>query len=87
MVTQIKPVSLQSALQLAGLNLSGAVVFRLYGEKLRGRFTLARMRTALTEVVVEGIDTNTALHIDLFNDSAFQKGGTDIHYLQKKLGL
>lgn len=48
---------------------------------------LARMRTALTEVVVEGIDTNTALHIDLFNDSAFQKGGTDIHYLQKKLGL
>ncbi|MBW3566640.1 MAG: acetyl-CoA carboxylase biotin carboxylase subunit [Proteobacteria bacterium] len=48
---------------------------------------LARMRTALTEVVVEGIDTNTALHIDLFNDAAFAKGGTDIHYLQKKLGL
>ncbi len=48
---------------------------------------LARMRTALTEVVVEGIDTNTALHIDLFNDSAFIQGGTDIHYLQKKLGL
>jgi len=48
---------------------------------------LARMRTALTEVVVEGIDTNTALHIDLFNDAAFIQGGTDIHYLQKKLGL
>ncbi|HEX7048130.1 MAG TPA: acetyl-CoA carboxylase biotin carboxylase subunit [Gammaproteobacteria bacterium] len=48
---------------------------------------LARMRTALAEVVVEGIDTNTALHIDLFNDSAFIQGGTDIHYLQKKLGL
>ncbi len=48
---------------------------------------LARMRTALSEVVVEGIDTNTALHVDLFNDSAFIQGGTDIHYLQKKLGL
>ncbi|HEX7031060.1 MAG TPA: acetyl-CoA carboxylase biotin carboxylase subunit [Gammaproteobacteria bacterium] len=48
---------------------------------------LARMRTALTEVVVEGIDTNTALHIDLFSDAAFIQGGTDIHYLQKKLGL
>lgn len=48
---------------------------------------LARMRSALTEVVVEGIDTNTALHIDLFNDAAFIQGGTDIHYLQKKLGL
>ena len=48
---------------------------------------LARMRTALAEVVVEGIDTNTTLHMDLFNDSAFIQGGTDIHYLQKKLGL
>ncbi|HEX6929446.1 MAG TPA: acetyl-CoA carboxylase biotin carboxylase subunit [Gammaproteobacteria bacterium] len=48
---------------------------------------LARMRSALTEVVVEGIDTNTALHIDLFSDAAFIQGGTDIHYLQKKLGL
>lgn len=48
---------------------------------------LARMRTALTEIVVEGIDTNTALHIDLFNDEGFIRGGTDIHYLQKKLGL
>ena len=48
---------------------------------------LARMRTALTELVVEGIDTNTALHVDLFADDAFRRGGTDIHYLQKKLGL
>ncbi len=48
---------------------------------------LMRMRTALTEVVVEGIETNTALHMDLFNDSEFVAGGTDIHYLQKKLGL
>lgn len=47
----------------------------------------ARMRTALGELVVEGIDTNTALHQDIFSDSAFLAGGTDIHYLEKKLGL
>lgn len=47
----------------------------------------ARMRTALTELVVDGIDTNAALHQDIFSDSAFLKGGTDIHYLEKKLGM
>ncbi|HYW91064.1 MAG TPA: acetyl-CoA carboxylase biotin carboxylase subunit [Gammaproteobacteria bacterium] len=47
---------------------------------------IARMRNALTELVVEGIDTNAALHHDLMLDRAFQAGGTDIHYLEKKLG-
>jgi len=48
---------------------------------------LARMRTALDEIVVEGITTNVPLHRELFNDSAFIAGGTNIHYLEKKLGL
>lgn len=48
---------------------------------------LARMRTALMETVVEGIQTNIPLHQELFNDSAFIEGGTSIHYLEKKLGL
>ena len=48
---------------------------------------LARMRTALQEIAVEGIVTNIPLHRDLFADSAFINGGTNIHYLEKKLGL
>ncbi len=48
---------------------------------------IARMNGALSELVVEGIKTNTDLHRDLMNDAAFQQGGTDIHYLHKKLGL
>jgi acetyl-CoA carboxylase, biotin carboxylase subunit len=48
---------------------------------------LARMRTALMEIVVEGISSNVPLHQDLFNDAAFIAGGTNIHYLEKKLGL
>ncbi len=48
---------------------------------------LARMRTALQEMVVEGITTNLPLHQDLFTDSAFIAGGTNIHYLEKKLNL
>jgi acetyl-CoA carboxylase biotin carboxylase subunit len=48
---------------------------------------LARMRGALNEIVVEGINTNVALHRDICSDAAFIAGGTDIHYLEKKLGL
>ena len=48
---------------------------------------LARMRGALGEVFIDGIKTNIPLHIDIFNDAAFQAGGTNIHYLEKKLGL
>jgi acetyl-CoA carboxylase biotin carboxylase subunit len=48
---------------------------------------LARMRNALTEVVIEGIKTNVPLHQEIFQHSAFQAGGTDIHYLEKRLGL
>ncbi len=46
---------------------------------------LARMRTALNEVVIEGIKVNVPLHRDIVNDAAFRAGGTNIHYLEKKL--
>ncbi len=46
---------------------------------------LARMRTALDEMVVEGIHTNIDLHKSLVHDAAFIAGGTDIHYLEHKL--
>jgi acetyl-CoA carboxylase biotin carboxylase subunit len=48
---------------------------------------LNRMRSALDELVVEGIRTNTPLQQDLVRDSAFKEGGVNIHYLEKKLGL
>ena len=48
---------------------------------------IARMTTALSEVVVEGIRTNIPLHQEIFQHAAFKKGGTDISYLEKRLGL
>ncbi len=48
---------------------------------------IARMRTALSEIVIEGIKTNVPLHQEIFQHSAFQAGQTDIHYLEKRLGL
>ncbi|MCG8668899.1 MAG: acetyl-CoA carboxylase biotin carboxylase subunit, partial [Pseudomonadales bacterium] len=45
---------------------------------------MQRMRNALDEIVVEGIDTNAELHRDvIMQDSGFAKGGVDIHYLEK----
>ncbi len=48
---------------------------------------MARMRIALSEMVIDGIRTNIALHQDIMNDAAFASGGVNIHYLEKKLGL
>jgi acetyl-CoA carboxylase biotin carboxylase subunit len=48
---------------------------------------IARMRGALSEIVIDGINTNVDLQKDIMADHAFQEGGTDIHYLEKKLGL
>lgn len=46
---------------------------------------LVRMRTALSEMVVEGISTNIPLHRELLQDARFIEGGTSIHYLENKL--
>ena len=48
---------------------------------------LSRLSTALSEIVIDGIKTNIPLHQRLAQDPAFMAGGTDIHYLEKKLGL
>ena len=48
---------------------------------------IARMRIALSEMVVEGIKTNIPLHVELMNDAAFHQGGISIHYLENKLGI
>jgi acetyl-CoA carboxylase biotin carboxylase subunit len=46
---------------------------------------IRRMRIALSEMVVEGIQTNIPLHLDLLHDMRFVRGGTSIHYLEQKL--
>ncbi len=46
---------------------------------------LVRMQTALGETVVEGINTNIALHRELMVDAKFLSGGTNIHYLEEWL--
>ncbi|MUJ56452.1 acetyl-CoA carboxylase biotin carboxylase subunit [Vibrio cholerae] len=48
---------------------------------------IARMRNALNEMIVEGIKTNIPLQQAIMADENFQKGGTNIHYLEKKLGI
>ena len=46
---------------------------------------LRRMRIALSEMAVQGIQTNIPLHQELLLDERFVKGGTSIHYLEQKL--
>jgi acetyl-CoA carboxylase biotin carboxylase subunit len=46
---------------------------------------IARMRVALSEMIVEGISTNIPLHQQLLTDANFLRGGTSIHYLEQKL--
>jgi len=45
------------------------------------------MQGALSEMVIDGINTNTQLQIDIMQDGNFQAGGANIHYLEKKLGI
>ncbi len=47
---------------------------------------IKRMSMALSEIVIDGIKTNIPLHRRLMGDSAFINGGTNIHFLGKKLG-
>ncbi|MQY52242.1 acetyl-CoA carboxylase biotin carboxylase subunit [Rhodocyclus tenuis] len=46
---------------------------------------IRRMRIALSEMSIEGIKTNIALHQELMQDARFIEGGTSIHYLEHKL--
>ncbi len=49
--------------------------------------SMSRMANALDEMLIDGIKTNIALHASLVRDPAFKRGGVNIHYLEKKLGL
>ncbi|ENM6000712.1 acetyl-CoA carboxylase biotin carboxylase subunit [Proteus mirabilis] len=56
-----------------------------YGETRE--IAISRMKNALAELIIDGIKTNIELHQFIMNDEQFQKGGTNIHYLEKRLGL
>jgi acetyl-CoA carboxylase biotin carboxylase subunit len=46
---------------------------------------IKRMQIALDELVIDGLKTNIPLHQGMLQDANFQKGGTNIHYLEKKI--
>jgi acetyl-CoA carboxylase biotin carboxylase subunit len=48
---------------------------------------IKKMLGALEETVVDGIKTNIPLHQEIFQHYAFRKGGTDINYLENRLGI
>ena len=48
---------------------------------------LKRMEIALSESLIDGIQTNIPLQQDIVTDQNFLKGPVNIHYLEKKLGL
>jgi len=48
---------------------------------------IARMKGALSEMVIDGINTSTKLQMSIMQDANFQTGGMNIHYLEKKLGM
>lgn len=56
-----------------------------HGETRSG--AIARARMALQEMVIGGIKCNIPLLLDIINDAAFNSGGQNIHYLERKLGL
>ena len=64
-----------------------SMVGKLIAHAESRELALRRMSMALSEIIVEGIKTNIPLHQRLIKDAAFKAGGTDIHYLENKLGL
>jgi len=56
-----------------------------YGESRD--IAISRMKNALAELIIDGIKTNVELQMRIMSDENFQHGGTNIHYLEKKLGL
>ena len=48
---------------------------------------ITRIGVALSEMIIEGIQSNRDLQIEIMQHNAFKDGGTNIHYLEKRLGL
>ena len=49
------------------------------------RNTINKMRMALTELVIEGIETNQKLHLKILEDKGFQNIDYYIKYLEEEL--
>ena len=64
-----------------------SMIAKLIAHAETRELALARMSTALSEIVMDGIKTNIPTLQKLLDDAAFVSGGTDIHYLENKLGL
>ncbi|AGJ61129.1 Biotin carboxylase [Candidatus Moranella endobia PCVAL] len=45
---------------------------------------IARMKIALSELIIDGIKTNIDLQVKIMNDEHFQQGCTHIHYFEQK---
>ncbi|HJP37514.1 MAG: acetyl-CoA carboxylase biotin carboxylase subunit [Gammaproteobacteria bacterium] len=56
-----------------------------YGDDRKS--AIARISIALSEMVIDGITTNIPLHQEICQHAAFKEGGTNIHYLEERLGL
>ncbi|WP_130536754.1 acetyl-CoA carboxylase biotin carboxylase subunit [Thiomicrorhabdus indica] len=46
---------------------------------------IARMNTALSEMIIQGIETNINMQREIMNDGGFVEGGQNIHYLENRL--
>ena len=64
-----------------------SMIGKLIAHGCNREVAIARMQGALSEIDITGIKTNIDLHREIMADAAFQTGGTNIHYLEKKLGL
>lgn len=62
-----------------------SLIGKLIAHSETRELAIRRMSMALSEIVIDGIKTNIPLHRRLMYDAAFMAGGTNIHYLEKKL--
>lgn len=64
-----------------------SMIAKLIAHAETRELALARMATALSEIVLDGVKTTIPLQRELMRDPMFMTGGIDIHYLERKLGL
>ena len=43
---------------------------------------IAKMRSALGEMVIEGVDTNIDFDYEIINHEAYKNGDTDTHFIE-----
>ncbi|MCF6263617.1 MAG: acetyl-CoA carboxylase biotin carboxylase subunit [Xanthomonadales bacterium] len=62
-----------------------SMIGKLIGYGANREECIARLKVALDEMVLEGINTNIPLHKWVLRDEGFRRGGFNIHYLEKRL--